>query len=193
MPFKHQCTTHVFFTERLSNHCQGLCGTFSEICTKHDVLSLLDPLRKLIRPGTRLKIKGCKNRYLHPAAWNVIQWLPRHASTNIYRCIVLLKLPYRWKRQPRKLWISVFTRARHAHTQKTMYEICFIVYGLFNHAFDRLCGLVVRVLDYRSGGPGSISGTTRFSEKKKEKRKENSSGSGTGSTQPREYNWGATW
>jgi hypothetical protein len=30
---------------------------------------------------------------------------------------------------------------------------------------DRLCGIVVRVLSYRSGGPGSISGTTRFSEK----------------------------
>jgi hypothetical protein len=26
---------------------------------------------------------------------------------------------------------------------------------------DRLCGLVVRVLGYRSGGPGSISGNTR--------------------------------
>jgi hypothetical protein len=26
---------------------------------------------------------------------------------------------------------------------------------------DRLCGLVVRVLDYRSGGPSSIPGTTR--------------------------------
>jgi hypothetical protein len=25
---------------------------------------------------------------------------------------------------------------------------------------DRLCGLVVRVLGYRSGGPGSIPGTT---------------------------------
>jgi hypothetical protein len=48
---------------------------------------------------------------------------------------------------------------------------------------DRLCGLVVRVLGYRSGGPGSIPGTTR----------KKSSASGTGSTQPREYNWGATW
>jgi hypothetical protein len=48
---------------------------------------------------------------------------------------------------------------------------------------DRLCGLVVKVLGYRSGGPGSILGTTR----------KRSSGSGTGSTQPREYNWGATW
>jgi hypothetical protein len=54
---------------------------------------------------------------------------------------------------------------------------------------DRLCGLVVRVLGYRSGGPGSIPGTTRFSGKKGKK----SSGSGTGSTQPREYYWGATW
>jgi hypothetical protein len=42
---------------------------------------------------------------------------------------------------------------------------------------DRLCDLVVRVLGYRSGGPGSIPGTTR-----------KCSGSGTGITQPREYN-----
>jgi hypothetical protein len=35
---------------------------------------------------------------------------------------------------------------------------------------DHLCGLVVRVLDYRSGGPGSILGTIRFfGEKKKGK------------------------
>jgi hypothetical protein len=39
------------------------------------------------------------------------------------------------------------------------------------------------ILGYRSGGPGSIPGTTR----------KKSNGSGTGSTQPREYNWGATW
>jgi hypothetical protein len=43
--------------------------------------------------------------------------------------------------------------------------------------FYRPCGLVVRVLGYRSGGPGSIPGTTK-----------KSSGSGTGSTRPREYN-----
>jgi hypothetical protein len=30
---------------------------------------------------------------------------------------------------------------------------------------------VVRVLGYRSGGPGSIQGTTRFSEKKKREKK----------------------
>jgi hypothetical protein len=31
----------------------------------------------------------------------------------------------------------------------------------FNTNEDRLCGLVVRVLGYRSGGPGLIPGTTR--------------------------------
>jgi hypothetical protein len=30
-----------------------------------------------------------------------------------------------------------------------------------NLSIDRLCGLVVRVLGYRSGGPDSIPGTTR--------------------------------
>jgi hypothetical protein len=30
---------------------------------------------------------------------------------------------------------------------------------------DRLCGLVLRVPGYRSRGPGSIAGATRFSEK----------------------------
>jgi hypothetical protein len=35
------------------------------------------------------------------------------------------------------------------------------------HLIDRLCGLVAGVLGYRSGGPGSIPGTTRFSEGEK--------------------------
>jgi hypothetical protein len=56
----------------------------------------------------------------------------------------------------------------------TSIHIFFFVQWLF----DRLCGLMVRVLGYRAGGPGSIPGTTR----------KKSSGSGTGSTQPREYN-----
>jgi hypothetical protein len=51
-------------------------------------------------------------------------------------------------------------------------------YKWINFKFDRLCGLVVRVLGYRSGGPDSIPGTIR----------KKSSESGTGSTQPREYN-----
>jgi hypothetical protein len=36
-----------------------------------------------------------------------------------------------------------------------VFKICIILVS------DRLCGLVVRVLGYRSGGPGSILGTTR--------------------------------
>jgi hypothetical protein len=35
------------------------------------------------------------------------------------------------------------------------------IFKLLNHFEDRLCGLVVRVLGYRSGGPGSIPGTIR--------------------------------
>jgi hypothetical protein len=31
---------------------------------------------------------------------------------------------------------------------------------MIRESSDRLCGLVVRVLGYKSGGPGSISGTT---------------------------------
>jgi hypothetical protein len=34
-------------------------------------------------------------------------------------------------------------------------------YNLWDTISDRLCGLVVRVLGYRSGGPGSIPGTAR--------------------------------
>jgi hypothetical protein len=37
-------------------------------------------------------------------------------------------------------------------------KVCGCVGDLF---VDRLCGLVVRVLGYRSGGPGSILDTTR--------------------------------
>jgi hypothetical protein len=34
-------------------------------------------------------------------------------------------------------------------------------FGFFAPCCDRLCGQVVRVLGCRSGGPGSIPGTTR--------------------------------
>jgi hypothetical protein len=65
--------------------------------------------------------------------------------------------------------------------------LCFLwgtnwIYICYVEGCGRLCSLVVRVLGYRSGGPGSIPGTTK-----------KNSGSGTGSTQPREYNWKATW
>jgi hypothetical protein len=61
-----------------------------------------------------------------------------------------------------------------------IFHILILILYFFDISFvkDRFCGLVVRVLGYRSGGPGSIPGTTR----------KRSSGSGTGFTQPREYN-----
>jgi hypothetical protein len=36
-----------------------------------------------------------------------------------------------------------------------------IKYNEIRHGSDRLCSLVVRVLGYRSGGPGSIPRTTK--------------------------------
>jgi hypothetical protein len=36
-----------------------------------------------------------------------------------------------------------------------------LVYSIVIFLEDRLCGLVARVLGYRSGGPGSIPGTTK--------------------------------
>jgi hypothetical protein len=42
--------------------------------------------------------------------------------------------------------------------------------GVYQAKQDRLYGLVARVLGYRSGGPGSTPGTTRFSEKKKKEK-----------------------
>jgi hypothetical protein len=41
------------------------------------------------------------------------------------------------------------------------------MFKLYTYVFkwDRLCGLVFRVPGYSSRDPGSIAGTTRFSEK----------------------------
>jgi hypothetical protein len=60
-------------------------------------------------------------------------------------------------------------------SHRTNTKLLIICYSLKT---DRLCGLVVRVLGYRSGDPGSNPGTT----------KKKCSRSGTGSTQPRDYN-----
>jgi hypothetical protein len=49
---------------------------------------------------------------------------------------------------------------------QTLYETKYMTLYLkvcddYINTIDRLCGLVVRVLGYRSGGPGSIPSTTR--------------------------------
>jgi hypothetical protein len=46
-------------------------------------------------------------------------------------------------------WIDNLLKLNNGHILKA------------EHYPDRLCGLVVRVLGYRSGGPGSIPGTTK--------------------------------
>jgi hypothetical protein len=67
MPFKHPCMPHALFPERLSNHCQGLRRTFSNICTKFDAAPLSDPSRNHSRPDKELQIKARKNQHVHPA------------------------------------------------------------------------------------------------------------------------------
>jgi hypothetical protein len=59
------CSAHAFFPERLSNHCQGLRHTFSEICKTFVAVPLSDP------------------SHIHTAAWNFVRLLPRYASTII--------------------------------------------------------------------------------------------------------------
>jgi hypothetical protein len=104
-------TAHAFFAERLFNNYQRLRRTFLKICTKFVVVALSDSLRNGIRPDARLQIKGRKNQHFPPDAWNSVRWLPRYASTIIYRCIALLQLRYRSQHQSRKLWIPLVVSA----------------------------------------------------------------------------------
>jgi hypothetical protein len=46
-----------------------------------------------------------------------------------------------------------------------LYLVILITFREACELLDRLCGLVLRVPGYRSRGPGSIPGATRFSEK----------------------------
>jgi hypothetical protein len=56
--------------------------------------------------------------------------------------------------------ITLLLLATTANTNISLLCLC-TDYISFDVGLDRLCGLVVRVLGYRSGGPGSIPGTTR--------------------------------
>jgi hypothetical protein len=69
-------------------------------------------------------------------------------------------------------------------THELISQVCVILQKYkITQAFWNVKCLVVRVPGYRSRGPGSISGSTRFSEKW---------WVWNGSTQPRECNWGVT-
>jgi hypothetical protein len=139
----------------------------------------------------------------------LLPWSLFTCSHRLYVCIILpISIPIVWNptydvRNLKKsifcFLSSIFKNTVHlcpsvffeaiCRASCTNSEACFVFHNTLTFSvtyyhFDRLCGLVVRVLGYRSGGPGSIPGTTRGKK---------SNGSGTGSTQPRVYNWGATW
>jgi hypothetical protein len=101
------CKAHAFFPQRVSNHCQSLRRTFSEISTKFDAaVPTSDPSQSRIKSDTRLHIKGRKNQHVLPAACSFVHWLPRYATNIVYLSITLLQLLYRWQHQFRKLWIT---------------------------------------------------------------------------------------
>jgi hypothetical protein len=51
------------------------------------------------------KLGDVRNQHLCPAAWNVVHWIPRCASTIMYCCITIMQLLHRWQHQSRKFWI----------------------------------------------------------------------------------------
>jgi hypothetical protein len=64
------------------------------------------------------------------------------------------------------VWVGYKERRANLEAQNRIYVIViFKKYFMFKFFIgdntDRLCGLVVRVLGYISGGPGSIPGTTK--------------------------------
>jgi hypothetical protein len=144
------------------------------------ILHKQDPQTESIISRQEL-LSGINRNYV-ALAWNISLLVARffytcigrktHKSPNLHRsdhCSLLVSVTMNGLvavLSLQKIW-------SHTHTLflRTVSAMC-----------DRLCGLVVGVLGYRSGGPGSIPGTTR----------KKSNGSGTGSTQPRGYNWGAT-
>jgi hypothetical protein len=88
------CAAHVFFTERLWNHCQVLRCTFSKICTKLDAHSLfLRQIHHKVASGQICdsKQKDVRYQHVHLSVWNFVAWL------------ALLHLLYRWQHQSQKL------------------------------------------------------------------------------------------
>jgi hypothetical protein len=69
----------------------------------------------------------------------------------------LLHHPYQ---RPNIRWQNIFRKKTQFVVQVHGRPIWFILFS----TNDRLCGLVVRVPDYRPRGPGSIPGATSFSE-----------------------------
>jgi hypothetical protein len=74
--------------------------------------------------------------------------------------------------------------AQNAYRSEMYQPIIIVNIVCYNREWDLLCGIVARVLGYRTGRPGA-----RFSMLPDFLRR---IGSGTGSIQPHEYFWGAT-
>jgi hypothetical protein len=76
-----------------------------------------------------------------------------------------------------KLWTHNYAEtARRSYKQTKLRDLSPLS-NYTDRVVERICGLVFRVPGYRFRGPDFLR----------------SSGSGTRSTQPRDYNWGATW
>jgi hypothetical protein len=104
-------------------------------------------------PSLRLILRNSVNE-LHVFVSSVIQ-LPTYGScfvrfSEVHKTALLL-------RATQCGWILTLGHQRYQHGINAITIHC--------RALDRLCGLVVRVPGYRSRGPGSIPGATRFSEK----------------------------
>jgi hypothetical protein len=99
-----------------------------------------------------------------------------HTTSAATNCNTTVLTNLRLGRLRRLLHIYLELRAQYQSTNNILKII--VIFGILYIFLDRLCGLVVRVLGYRFGGPGSIPGTNR---------KKKFSVSGTGCTQPREY------
>jgi hypothetical protein len=133
------CTAHAFFPF-LFNHCEGLRHTFLRDLHRIWCFSFVEFIVK----SHQARYTIPKHQHFHPAAWNFVHWLPRYTSTIIYLYIALLQLS-----------------EMAAAVRKIMDTPSYTLFSICNSKCDRLCGLVVRVLGYRSGGPGSIPGTTK--------------------------------
>jgi hypothetical protein len=83
------------------------------------------------------------------------------------------KIPITDDSQPLSSWVisEALSVSRLRHPDRLRLPMRTDIFTCMYIEVDRLCGLVVRILGYRSGGPDSIPGTTRFSEKKKKRRK----------------------
>jgi hypothetical protein len=109
------------------------------------------------RDGSQLYSRGWADPVPDPLLLRKI-WYRRESNPDLWICSQELWLQRRsillhYTVQPRYIELRLSNRSDSWSSNN---KLDFSV-----EWFDRLCGLVVRVLGYRSGGPGSIPGTTK--------------------------------